>query len=311
MMIRIFHRIFIHETIIFAMVACASTCCAVEEAILNTPIGHKVISINQIEAALDMPMPQIDLPGEVPLSDVINVIETELQQVSSLPIQFLPDYVELELEGINSLEDVLLRGVFFHPQSHTFRQALEQIFRETDPKLTFLPQDAHILITTEALAANTLTTRVYDISGVMESIVGKQKATGTAYNPAPFGDQRTGNESPTRGAAFEISEILMAATSAPAQWIDIDGEGGVIYIAGNRLAVRQTYDVHRMVEQILKDLIKPLPMNTTEAVAIATNRAVAQQMEAEPNYLLLAFAVVGWVMAFFLGIVAVFAGRST
>lgn len=306
----VLHRISFYGAIFLATVVWASTCRAVEEAILNTPSGNNLITLNQIEAALDAPMPQIDLPGEVPLSDLINVIETEMQQVSSLPIQLLPDYHELELESIDSLEDVLLHGVFFHRQTHTFRQALDLIFRGTDPKLTFLPQDGHILVTTEAQASDTLTTRVYEVSDVIKAITGKRRRNGTAYIPAQFGSERTGNSSSTGGAAFEISELLMAASTPPAQWIDIDGEGGVIYIAGDRLAVTQTYAVHRRIEQILRDLIRPLAVDSNEASVVTTSQTEPHQREAGPNFLLLAFAIVGWVMAFFLGIVAVFASRS-
>lgn len=308
---RIHHRTSICVIAVMAMLFQSATRCEADEAAFATNTGDNLITLEQIEVALDMPMPQIDFPGEVPLSEILQVIETELREASSLPIQLKPDYLELELESIESLEVVLVRDVFFHPQSHTFRQALELVFGQTDPTLTFLPQDGHILITTEACAFDTFTTRVYDISTVIAAIVGKQQATGMAYGNAMYRDERLPSETPNGRAAFEISSLLMAATTPPAQWIDIDGEGGVIYIAGNRLTITQTYKVHRKIQQVLIDLIDPLPVNTVKAVAIKDASVQARQTESTPQYLLLAFAVCGWVLAFFLGIVAVLANRST
>lgn len=275
------------------------------ESTLKNPAG--LVTIQQIDSALDMPMPELDLAGEVPLSDVVNIIESQMKEVSSLPIKFTQNYLELELESIDSLSDLLVRDVFFHDGSHTFRQALDLIFEETDPKLEYLPQHGHILLTTKAKTSETYTIQVYDVSAVIEAIIHNNKrVAGRTYIRTQLGSGQQHSVPKKRGAAFEIAELIIAATSPPAQWIDVDGEGGVIMIAGNRLTVTQTYEVHRLIKQLLADLAEPLSISAKQP-NIAANEL--REANVESPYLLISFAIAGWVVAFFLAIVVVAANR--
>lgn len=121
---------------------------------------------------LDKPVPLLDFPGETPLSEILEQISTYYTTTwgqdggasgTDFRMTILPDYAELEIEGIDSLEDVLIRDVNF--EGMTLRNALKHIFDQTqEPPLTYIIDSEVMLITTESKENETLVTRVYPVA---------------------------------------------------------------------------------------------------------------------------------------------------
>lgn len=124
-----------------------------------------------LDQMLDKPVPLLDFPGETPLSEILEQIETYYTTTwgqdggasgTDFRMTMFPDKLELELESINSLEDVLISDINF--EGMTLRNALKHIFDQTDPKLTYIIDAEVMLITTAAKEADTLVTRVYPVA---------------------------------------------------------------------------------------------------------------------------------------------------
>ncbi|MCR9198418.1 MAG: hypothetical protein NXI04_07245 [Planctomycetaceae bacterium] len=121
---------------------------------------------------LDKPVPLLDFPGETPLSEILEQISTYYTTTwgqdggasgTDFRMTILPDFAELEIEGIDSLEDVLIRDVNF--EGMTLRNALKHIFDQTtEPALTYIIDSEVMLITTETKESETLVTRVYPVA---------------------------------------------------------------------------------------------------------------------------------------------------
>ncbi len=48
--------------------------------------------------------------------------------------------------------------------------------------------------------------------------------------------------------------IVQDMTGPPARWFDIDGEGGRLHVAGNRLLVRQSRSAHQAIVEVPQHL---------------------------------------------------------
>lgn len=124
-----------------------------------------------LDQMLDKPVPLLDFPGETPLSEILEQIATYYTTTwgqdggasgTDFRMTMFADKLELELESINSLEDVLISDINF--EGVTLRNALKHIFDQTDPKLTYIIDAEVMLITTAAKEADTLVTRVYPVA---------------------------------------------------------------------------------------------------------------------------------------------------
>ena len=114
-------------------------------------------------------------------------------------VPFFADTTELELEGINSLEEVLVRDWSVTGGSHTCRDVLTLVFRQTqDPELTFLPVAGHIEVTSLAKgeSEDALESRVYDVTDLLIDDGNQKKKHGKA-TPASSGG-KTDESKPKR-----------------------------------------------------------------------------------------------------------------
>ncbi len=125
-----------------------------------------------IDRALDLPYAaDITAQSEVALTEVLNQFALTLQRSVGYPIPVVSDTAELQLENIQSLDDVTIRVDAVPGGTHTGRDVLELVTRMTkEPSLTVVTLDGHLLVTTFAGAELKQETRVYDITGLIPVI---------------------------------------------------------------------------------------------------------------------------------------------
>lgn len=269
------------------------------------PAQQTPVLREHIESALELPCPETDFPGDTPLSEPVDFFQEYLTRNGKHRVQFIIDVSELELEGITSLEDVLVRGVRFHDGSHTCWDALELIFQQTtEPELTFVPRNGHVLITTldKSESGDMLESRLYDVSDLLPAgrpdhanagparQRGQQRGTtkkgksaaekksteakaksGDKAKPVEAlkqfgvsgggfgggsgsGQAQSQNKVTAVSDASPLAQLIEEQTAPPAQWIQLNGEGGAISVYGQYMMIRQTYRVHRQVESVLDQL---------------------------------------------------------
>ena len=51
-----------------------------------------------------------------------------------------------------------------------------------------------------------------------------------------------------------MTQAIQDQTSPPATWFDVDGEGGRLSVCAQYVVIRQTYTVHRQIEEMLDQL---------------------------------------------------------
>lgn len=132
-----------------------------------------------LHECLDKPVRNLDFPGETPLSEILETVESfytssygrdALGDKTDAQMSFLFDRGELNLEGIVSLEDVTVVDISF--EGISLRNALKHIFSQTiddtlsPVPLTYVIQDETIIVTSEAKAERMLYTRVYDVAAL-------------------------------------------------------------------------------------------------------------------------------------------------
>lgn len=124
---------------------------------------------------LDKPIPNLDFPGETSLKEILDTIQAYYTTTygadggaagTDYRMTIYPDIAELELENVNSLDDIIIKDIEF--QGMTLRSALKLIFEQTiDPELTYVIEDEVFKITTLAKAEATLVTRVYPVADLV------------------------------------------------------------------------------------------------------------------------------------------------
>ena len=239
--------------------------------------------LNQIIQAT--PIPELAFPGEHPLQEILKQIESHLLGLQAKPVLMMTDSAALDEESIDSLEDVIIRDIQIPAGAMTVGSALDRILTQTDPSLTWIAKDEVLLITTQnsADADEHVALRSYDISGLRKIM--KQPASGwTAVSHGSFfaggmgggglGGGSTGQNQPTSPSTPQASHpapatpsdkpipfddaslliIVQNLTAPPARWFDIDGEGGRMDVAGNRLLVRQSRSAHQAIVEVLQHL---------------------------------------------------------
>lgn len=126
---------------------------------------------------LDKPIPPLDFPGDTPLSEILETIQAFYTTTygagggasgTDFRMTIYPDRAELDLEGIQSLEDITITDISF--EGMTLRNALKLIFDQTiDPELTYIIENEVFKVTTLAKAESedNLVTRVYPVADLV------------------------------------------------------------------------------------------------------------------------------------------------
>lgn len=239
---------------------------------------------------LSKPVPTLDFPGETSLSEILDTISSNYttkfgagagSDGGDFRMTFYPDYAELELEGITSLEDVAVRDISF--EGLQLHNALQLIFDQTtDPQLTFAIENQVMKVTTRAKAdsEDNLCTRVYNVGELANLRFAADRLSRLRTKGHPIDDPNVapkkggvgffsvrpqvssgkvasgGATTPTSGAAPKLKmepnisaleSLLMEMTTPPAKWYAVDGEGGSMRLVGQTLFVRQTHAIQDLI----------------------------------------------------------------
>ncbi len=258
------------------------------------PPANKLVTLEMIEAALELPCPRMDFPGPHPLEEFTKVFETHWAKHLSYEVPFFIDTAEFDVEGVAATEDIGVEGIQIALGTHTCRDALTLIFDQTtDPKLAFQPEAGHLTVTTLAKAESedSLLSCVYDLSDFIAeeaekshgssrtdvkrqkngrrkkkaadakktSTVLKQFANGGGLGGGGGGlGASTPQHSGLRPDTETLISMILEQTSPPAKWVSVDGEGGSVTPLGQYVVIRQTYRVHRQISELLKELRKAI-----------------------------------------------------
>jgi hypothetical protein len=163
---------------------------------------------------------------DTPLTDVLTYISGEVD------VPILLDVVALEEAGLLADEPINFVSLTDDEQEHDadvnkirVDQALDLILSEFE--MAWYVEDRILQVTTIEVCNERLINRSYDL--------------------APF--LKAGIEPGT------LIEIIMQESSG--LWEEVDGSGSNIFIIGNVITIRQTYDVHREVSKVLQAILKP------------------------------------------------------
>ncbi len=236
----------------------------------------------------------LDFPGEASLATVLSEFQEQLQNSRGLPVVISLDFRVLRQESFTSLNDVNVYEISIPGGLMTTGSLLDHILSQTDePQLTWIAKDELLLITTvpEAEREKNMFLRSYDIAEIRQisqlmvrdlSSSGRTVAGSTAVTalPYPSGDTGTGEspfpavvkESQTAEPGRNISrkalpsgetantwdnaliDTIQLMTQPVCHWYNLDGEGGRLFVAGNRLVVRQSRKGHEQVVLVLEQL---------------------------------------------------------
>ncbi len=197
----------------------------------------------RIYRALEKPCPPLDYPGESSIKDILEAIFDRFRQNEGDRFNVLEDVGALDDDSI-VLDDVRIAN--FHLEGVSIRSALNELFAQTDPQLDYMVRSEMLLITTRTSAESdeNLTVRVYDIG----HLVSPQSTSG---NPKAEGRTSSNSSLPT---SRQIEQWIVDATSPPARWFEIDGEGGRIQIHNRMLIIRQSLHAHLAISDLLEQI---------------------------------------------------------
>ncbi len=227
---------------------------------------------------LDESIPALDFPGEAPLSEVLaDLAGYFTDQYSTdkdeLQMTIWPDLAELQVDGINSLDEVTVRDIVI-PKGMSLKNALKLIFDQTDePELAYVIQNEVMLITTLAAAESSehMTTRVYDIGLLLDLEI----VTGEAAKPAPevptsggglfsLSDDQTSPDAEGQAHSEDAWAFLASQAHENLNLADLviemtpqlnwDSDGGWARIVGKSMVVRQSSTGHDAVVSFLNQL---------------------------------------------------------
>lgn len=195
---------------------------------------------------LKEPIPALEFRGETPLSEILDFLAEHYTQTwgslggsagSEFRMTIWPDDATLELENIDSLDDVVISDIRL--EGVPLRTALKLIFEKTtDPPLTYVIQDDVMKITTveEANSENSLVTRVYPVGDLVIPPDPPQGAGGGfgggGVGGGGFGGGGVG------GGGFGGGGVGGGAFSVPPEW-DVLLEASQDGITGDALKKRQ------------------------------------------------------------------------
>lgn len=130
-----------------------------------------------LNSMLDEPIPRLDYRGETTLGDILEFIAEYYSMTwgsvggsagTDFRMTIWPDEVSLDIDGIESLDEVLISDIDL--EGIPLRTALKLIFSKThDPRLAYIIKDDVLVITTEeeAMSDNSLVTRVYQVGDLV------------------------------------------------------------------------------------------------------------------------------------------------
>ncbi len=234
----------------------------------------------------------LSFPGEIPLVKILEELSRSMNESQENTKLLVPDIATLEEESI-ILFDVMIKDIEIPKGLMTFGSALDHILSQTDPELTWTAKGELLLITTTSAAESeeNLFLRGYDISrlraiaqltasgmggGGGQSAGGggggfflapepqfgggstpakpqAEKTSSSSTFPKQSTEEESNNHSSVSWETGLISTIV-DLTSPQCSWYDIDGEGGKLSLAGNRLLVRQSRRGHEQVVAVLEQL---------------------------------------------------------
>lgn len=191
------------------------------------------------EAILEQPIPRLDFPGETSLKEILDTLQAYYSTTygnEDLLLTIYPDIKELDLEGINSLEDVLISDIEL--RNIKFKDALALIFEQTqDPQLDYLFQNGVMKVTSMAKIDDKLVTRVFDVSELLHQL-GLESSTGSNSE---------------NGVDHPLCDLI-ARSTIPLHWREIDEQGGEIRVIAGKLIVRQTPKGQQKITKLLNAL---------------------------------------------------------
>lgn len=289
-------------------------------ALLNGNAGaveqqsSRPMTIQDIEGALEKTCPELDYPQTTPLPEILDYIETELHRETGLSIGFVFHHPELELEGVDDAGDIRIRDFYLPGGTHTFRAALDLIFSQTtDPELTYIERPGHVLVTTmiHAMSDDMLETRVFDFSAVDADIRLSVPTEGMPEGSQVSLTLPAKELWQTKGLSADqlqrLGTLITLQTHPVARWMDIDGEGGTIGVASNRLIIRQNPRALFLIRRLIQQMVEPdyrierpaqAPMQTD---AVTSDTANGHGVSVESIT-----AISGWTVATILSLALLF-----
>lgn len=227
---------------------------------------------------MEQPCPELDFPGDTPLTEILGTLADAISSTPGTPpVPVVVDHAELSEEGVDSLEDVVIRDLQL--RNITLEHALDLIMEQTaEPELSYVIRKDVLLITTDwAMQQEYLLTRTYHVGSLLklEYGVGKtERQPAGAVCPDGNDEPRPAAPPASGGGLFSVSpqllgqshsewvpparhplcELIMTMTSPPSLWQDWDGEGGAIRRVGDTIVVRQSYLAHREIVRLLNQL---------------------------------------------------------
>lgn len=199
----------------------------------------------------------------------VTVRDAVQQLLGKRKIDFFFDETEIKEAGVAT--DEVQVSCDLHNVS--LRAGLKRILLQA--RLSWVCDDAGILITTPDIANRTLFARVYDVADLMELATVEVVPPPSKLQQAQFGSGPPALLQPGDGGAARageapkvappqekvLMEMIQQTTGGPANgpWMEADGEGGGIHFIQTArvklLVIRQNEDVHAQVEDLLNELI--------------------------------------------------------
>ena len=266
----------------------------------NEPVGAQeqnqvtqtpLVTRAQVEAALKLPWPAVKFEGEQPLSLLLEQVEQYMVEQTGVPLSFVADKQELQLEGV-SLNEIPIQYLNLRSGSMTIEAGLAHYFAQTEPQLAVMPNNGYLLVTTRAKSDSTLETVVYDLGPfILEQKQEPQNTLSRLVAPKAVTEYETPTDQLAAGSAIEqdqqaakpkrvrnkskrtkrsldastnstygsskladnssLLELIQQQTSVPCTWRNLHGEGGWILVHGQYAFITQTRSGHHMIVDVL------------------------------------------------------------
>jgi hypothetical protein len=137
-------------------------------------VPQQLVTSRMLEHTLDLPLGDItakwDHDGVVPLSELLEVLFESMSESAAHDVKFAADTAELALDGISTLDDVMVHVPPYEAGTVRYRDVLEWALRETcDPELGYRVRSGQIMISTvTALESEpAFELRTYDVKGLI------------------------------------------------------------------------------------------------------------------------------------------------
>lgn len=130
-------------------------------------ITDSLVTRADVENALQLPWPAIEISHDPSLDEILEDLSLYLSEKAAKPITFVVDHREMQLDDVDSLDQVTVKDVNIRPGTHTCEQVLDLIWSQLDVKLVGIPMSGHVLITSTEKAETMFESRFYDLTGLM------------------------------------------------------------------------------------------------------------------------------------------------